>query len=560
MKLKIEKINQPGTIILSGGHIYNSGKGISFKNLKEGDEIIPEIKGANVITSYTKVETKTNETKNIDETTDKNVPLRVVKYINERTIHVIDDKNTGFNLVILKELPLPDIGNIIGDIQFIDSEPFLSSWRKAPSKETPAEGKQDTTTIEELVGATKKDINKIKDEIKKETKEKPKKLYLSFVPPETWRDNIQEDISKEEWKTLRAQVLKRDDYTCKYCGFQCDKWQIVHHLDGNPNNNDLSNLDTICQMCNLIHHAGFGCVVQEVVDLYELSNYSQDEIIKYTREMRAFKESDFKIKEFLGLKNKVEFRENKDFLKTVFGFITSRKGKDNTQIGLEYQYDYTFRIAKKQANYINPIIKQEIKLGILEDSESKIAKRNNCLVKYSIEQLEAHILNLRDKTQISDLRDKTQAVKNLSSVVPDYKDEIKKESKEVKNEKIGFFSEELITKEIETINKIKQRNNKIIAIVEKGIGKPVTSRYEFKSVVTIKIFIENKEKFGIDFDTALKLATRRFELAFEIVKSQVKERIQVTDFLSFVNQTFMDLNFQLSREDTKIKNKLKQLK
>lgn len=102
-----------------------------------------------------------------------------------------------------------------------------------------------------------------------------KKLYPSFADPETWRENIKEKISKEEWKKLRLKILKRDDYTCRYCGFKAKKWQIVHHIDGNPNNNDEGNLETICPMCNLIHHAGQGCVVQGIVDLYKESILSK---------------------------------------------------------------------------------------------------------------------------------------------------------------------------------------------------------------------------------------------------------------------------------------------
>lgn len=166
-----------------------------------------------------------------------------------------------------------------------------------------------------------------------------KKLYPSFANPETWRDNIIEEISKEEWKILRLVILKRDDYTCQYCGFRAEKWQIVHHIDGNPNNNKETNLETVCQMCNLIHHAGQGCVVQGIVDLYKKANFSQNEIIQITRNMRAERKSDEKIIAHLGLNEKVPFKMNKNYLKELFGFVTSRKAEqDWTQKSLEYGY------------------------------------------------------------------------------------------------------------------------------------------------------------------------------------------------------------------------------
>lgn len=168
---------------------------------------------------------------------------------------------------------------------------------------------------------------------------KLKKLYPSFANPEAWRDNIKENISKEEWKKLRLKILKRDNYTCRYCGFRTEKWQIVHHIDGNPNNNNESNLETICPMCNLIHHAGQGCVVQGIVDLYEKSKCSQNEIIQITRELRAEGKSDKEIIKSLGLKNKVLFKMNKNYLKNLFGFVTSRKTPQEwTQKALEYGY------------------------------------------------------------------------------------------------------------------------------------------------------------------------------------------------------------------------------
>ena len=185
-----------------------------------------------------------------------------------------------------------------------------------------------------------------------------KKLYPSFANPETWREVIKEEISKEEWKKLRLKILKQDDYTCKYCGFRAEKWQIVHHIDGNPNNNDESNLETICPMCNLIHHAGQGCVVQDIVDLYKKSKYSQNEIIKITRKMRAERKSDEEIIKFLGLKEKVPFKMDKKYLEKLFGFVTSRKTPlEWTQKALEYGYEVLNRkIQIKKSKSLNEYI------------------------------------------------------------------------------------------------------------------------------------------------------------------------------------------------------------
>lgn len=166
-----------------------------------------------------------------------------------------------------------------------------------------------------------------------------KKLFLSFANPATWRNNIIEQVSQDAWRRLRRKILLRDNFTCQYCSFRAEKWQIVHHIDGNPNNNSDFNLETICPMCNLLHHSGQGCIVQGVVSLFRKSNFSQNEIIQITRKMRSEGKTDGEIIKFLGLQEKVEFKMDRDYLRNLFGFITSQKAEqDWTQKALEYGY------------------------------------------------------------------------------------------------------------------------------------------------------------------------------------------------------------------------------
>lgn len=44
-------------------------------------------------------------------------------------------------------------------------------------------------------------------------------------------------------------VFKRDDNTCRFCGFQSQKYQEVVNLDNNYANNKLDNLATACSFC-----------------------------------------------------------------------------------------------------------------------------------------------------------------------------------------------------------------------------------------------------------------------------------------------------------------------
>ena len=160
-----------------------------------------------------------------------------------------------------------------------------------------------------------------------------RKLFPSFANPETWRNESQSNrLDGLAWRKRRLEILRRDDFTCQYCAYRSDKYQIVHHIDGNPENNLDENLTTICQMCNLIEHAGQGCVVQGVVDLYKEARYSQSEIVKISRRMRDNGMIDDEIIKYLGLKEKVPFQMDRDYLKDLFGFVTSRHTRSGNEM------------------------------------------------------------------------------------------------------------------------------------------------------------------------------------------------------------------------------------
>jgi 5-methylcytosine-specific restriction endonuclease McrA len=58
-----------------------------------------------------------------------------------------------------------------------------------------------------------------------------------------------------EWKQARAAAQRRDGYRCARCGLTNRKTRLeVHHIDGDPFNNDLANLETLC----LRHHQEAG--------------------------------------------------------------------------------------------------------------------------------------------------------------------------------------------------------------------------------------------------------------------------------------------------------------
>ena len=51
-----------------------------------------------------------------------------------------------------------------------------------------------------------------------------------------------------------AGIIKRDKYTCRYCGFAARHHQEVHHLDHNHGNLDENNLVCACALCHRSFH------------------------------------------------------------------------------------------------------------------------------------------------------------------------------------------------------------------------------------------------------------------------------------------------------------------
>jgi hypothetical protein len=54
------------------------------------------------------------------------------------------------------------------------------------------------------------------------------------------------------YRRIHNMVIKRDSGKCQKCAEE--KNLVVHHLDGNVNNNKFSNLITLCNQCHLNLH------------------------------------------------------------------------------------------------------------------------------------------------------------------------------------------------------------------------------------------------------------------------------------------------------------------
>ncbi|WNE41940.1 MAG: hypothetical protein AD073_000275 [Mycoplasmataceae bacterium] len=102
-------------------------------------------------------------------------------------------------------------------------------------------------------------------------------LELSYSNPKFWYNRTLRTDSKE-WKDLRQIILKRDNWTCSFCGIRLSKWLSVDHIDGDGSNNNLDNFRLNCQACDKIRHSGLAGLNGEIE--LGLSKLSQNEIVQ----------------------------------------------------------------------------------------------------------------------------------------------------------------------------------------------------------------------------------------------------------------------------------------
>jgi len=69
-------------------------------------------------------------------------------------------------------------------------------------------------------------------------------------------DSPHPPASDSVYRQARARVLRRDDFTCQFCGFKHEKNE-VHHANDNHEDHSEANLVTSCVLCHMCHHLGF---------------------------------------------------------------------------------------------------------------------------------------------------------------------------------------------------------------------------------------------------------------------------------------------------------------
>lgn len=93
-------------------------------------------------------------------------------------------------------------------------------------------------------------------------------LILSVKKSKYRMDDPTKDHADREYLAKKTKILERDNYTCRYCGFKAKKFQEIHHLDNNHQNNEDSNLITACCLCHMVNHVGFAGIRQSAKLIY----------------------------------------------------------------------------------------------------------------------------------------------------------------------------------------------------------------------------------------------------------------------------------------------------
>lgn len=57
--------------------------------------------------------------------------------------------------------------------------------------------------------------------------------------------------SNNAFKKMAEKVFVRDDFTCRFCGFQSKEYHEVVNIDQNYSHNTIDNLATACQFCTM---------------------------------------------------------------------------------------------------------------------------------------------------------------------------------------------------------------------------------------------------------------------------------------------------------------------
>lgn len=100
------------------------------------------------------------------------------------------------------------------------------------------------------------------------------------------KDDPSSAISDASFKAMREEILIRDEYTCQYCEYRSLRFQEVHHLNDDHNDNEVENLVTVCSLCHATQHLWFSGMKDRGDIIYldpKIYSISQPELNQWVR-------------------------------------------------------------------------------------------------------------------------------------------------------------------------------------------------------------------------------------------------------------------------------------
>lgn len=110
------------------------------------------------------------------------------------------------------------------------------------------------------------------------------RLIISAKRKDFRGDNPHPSKSNVDFNNIRPLILNKHDFTCQYCLFRSKKFQHIHHLDDDHDNNSEDNLVTICPLCHMSQHIGFAGIKGMGTIIYLDQDTCGDFVTKITQE------------------------------------------------------------------------------------------------------------------------------------------------------------------------------------------------------------------------------------------------------------------------------------
>lgn len=138
-----------------------------------------------------------------------------------------------------------------------------------------------------------------------------------------WRMHDHSGEGDKQFQQVRKPVLEAANYSCQFCGFQSSKYQEVHHLNDDHNNNDRRNLACTCPLCHQVFHIGLAGMRDggEIIYLPELT---QAELNQLSLIMWLVTENE--ATQFKGQAERQAFERLKNVAKVAEGLLGTRRG------------------------------------------------------------------------------------------------------------------------------------------------------------------------------------------------------------------------------------------